>query len=315
MKSDWKMSRFNSKGDLMEKIPYGGWENCYRLANDTIELIITGDVGPRIIRLGFIGQRNLFKEYPEQLGKTVSDEWLNFGGHRLWHAPESVPRTYFIDLEPVLIQEVEGGLIATQKPEPTTGIQKQMEIKLAPDRPEVQIKHKLINHNLWAIETAPWALSVMAPGGVAILPLPPRGPHPEFMLPTSVLAIWPYTNLSDPRWTLGERYLLLHQDPDIATPQKIGLFAADGWAAYANESALFIKQVPIQYEGIYPDFGVNFEAFTNDEMLELESLGSFGSLPPKGHVEHQEHWTLVKDVPVPQSDADVIKHVLPHISR
>jgi len=295
----------------MNKISYGGWENCYRLSNEQIELIVTGDVGPRIIRFGFIGKENVFKEFFEQMGKTESDEWLSFGGHRLWHAPEAQPRTYYPDLDPVHIQEIENGLIVTQKPEPTTGLQKQIEIKLAPDKPEAVIKHVLINHNLWAIETAPWALSVMAPGGVAILSLPPRGPHPEFMLPTSLLTIWPYTNLNDPRWIFGKRYILLKQAENISTPQKLGIFATDGWAAYANQNTLFVKQVPIQFEGVYPDMGANFEVFTDNTMLEVESLGPYESIPPKGKIDHLEHWTLFKDVPQPETEADVINHIIP----
>lgn len=299
----------------MEKISYGGWENCYRLANDTIELILTGDVGPRIIRFGFINHENMFKEFQDQLGLTQTDEWLAFGGHRLWHAPEAFPRTYYPDVEPVLIQELDDGVIVTQKPEPTTGIQKQIKISLSENKPEVQLTHTLINHNLWAVETAPWALSVMAPGGVAILPLPPRGPHPEFILPTASLSLWPYTNLNDPRWVLGERFILLKQDPEIAPPQKIGIFASDGWAGYVNFNTLFIKSIPIQFDAIYPDLGVNFETFTNDEMLELESLGPIESIPPKGKIELQEHWTLVSDVKAPKSDQDVIDHILPFFTH
>lgn len=256
----------------------------------------------------------MFKEYPEQMGVTASKEWLIFGGHRLWHAPEAMPRTYYPDLEPVLIQEAENGLIATQKPEPTTGLQKQIEIHLSKERPEVQLTHRLINHNLWAIDTAPWAVSVMAQGGTAILPLPPRGPHPEFILPTATLSIWPYTNLGDERWSLGERFLLLKQDPEKSRPQKIGIFAPDGWAAYANHNALFLKQIPIQFEGEYPDLGVNFEVFTNDAMLELESLGPIEAIPPKGQIDHQEHWTLINAIPEPKSDQDVVEHILPLLS-
>ncbi len=299
----------------MEKISYGGWDNCFRISNDQVDLIVTGDVGPRIIRFGFIDQENMFKEYPEEMGRTKSDEWLIYGGHRLWHAPEAQPRTYYPDSEPVLVQEQDGEVIVTQKPEATTGIQKQIKIKLSEHKPEVELIHILINHNLWAVETAPWALSVMAQGGVAVLPLPPRGPHPEFMLPTASLSIWPYTNLGDPRWTLGERYILLKQDPQIAAPQKIGLFALDSWAAYSNHNALFIKQIPIQYEGIYPDLGVNFEVFTNDTMLELESLGPIESIPPKGKIIHQEHWTLVKNVSAPRNDTEVIENILPHLIK
>ena len=295
----------------MEKISYGGWDNCFKLFNDKIELIVTADVGPRIIRFGFLGRENMFKEFPDQMGKTKSSEWLSFGGHRLWHAPEAQPRTYFPDLDPVHVQEIENGMILTQKPEPTTGLQKQIEIKISQEKAEVHLKHILINHNLWAVETAPWAITVLAPGGVAILPLPPRGPHPEYILPTTALALWPYTNLSDPRWVLGKQYILLRQDVEVSAPQKIGLFASDGWAAYANQNCLFVKQIPLQFEGIYPDMGVNFETFTNETMLELESLGPIQSIPPKGQIDHMENWTLIDDVPTPGSETEVIENLEP----
>jgi len=93
------------------------------------------------------------------------------------------------------------------------------------------------------------------------------------------------------------------------------LLALDSWAAYSNHNALFIKQIPIQYEGIYPDLGVNFEVFTNDTMLELESLGPIESIPPKGKIIHQEHWTLVKNVSAPRNDTEVIENILPHLIK
>ena len=78
----------------LEKISYGGWENCLKLSGDSIELVITLDVGPRVIRLGTPGGQNLFKEFEDQMGKTSGTEWMSFGGHRLWHSPEVFPRTY-----------------------------------------------------------------------------------------------------------------------------------------------------------------------------------------------------------------------------
>ena len=297
----------------MEKISYQGWNNCYRLANDQIELIITADVGPRIIHFGFLNGKNMFHQYPEQMGVTSSEEWLNFGGHRLWHAPESKVRTYYPDMEPVLVQEIDNGLVVTQQPEKTTGIQKQIQITLSPGKAEVTLVHHLINHNLWPIEAAPWSISVMSPGGVAILPLPPRGPHPEFLLPTSSVSLWPYTDLSDQRFKFFEKFILISQNSKMDKPQKIGIFASDGWAAYANHNCYFIKQVPIQFEGVYPDMGVNFEVFTDNEMLELEALGPIESIPPKGKIDHLENWTLIADVPQPGTEKDIEKNLLPHL--
>jgi len=48
----------------MEKISYGGWDNCYHLSNDRVELILTADVGPRIIYFGLVGGENFLQTVP-----------------------------------------------------------------------------------------------------------------------------------------------------------------------------------------------------------------------------------------------------------
>ena len=85
----------------MDKVSYGGWPNCVKLSNDQIELIATTDVGPRIIRFGYVGGQNLFTECKDQLGKTGGDKWRSYGGHRLWHGPEDPQRTYYPDNSPI----------------------------------------------------------------------------------------------------------------------------------------------------------------------------------------------------------------------
>jgi hypothetical protein len=44
----------------VDLVSYGGWKKNLRLANQDIELIVTAEVGPRIIRLGFIGRPSEF---------------------------------------------------------------------------------------------------------------------------------------------------------------------------------------------------------------------------------------------------------------
>ena len=53
----------------IEKTSYDGWPNCYRITNGDVELIATSDVGPRIMRYSFVGGKNVFVEFKEQLGK------------------------------------------------------------------------------------------------------------------------------------------------------------------------------------------------------------------------------------------------------
>src|ERR1017187_7498212 len=81
----------------VEKIDYKGWPNSYRVGNGEVELVVTGDVGPRVIRFGFVGGQNLLKEYPEQLGKSGEGRFELRGGHRVWKAPEDAVATWAPD--------------------------------------------------------------------------------------------------------------------------------------------------------------------------------------------------------------------------
>ncbi len=296
-----------------ETVQYNGWQNCQRISNGTIEIIATTDVGPRIIRFGFVDEENEFREVPEHAGLAGGDEWRSYGGHRLWHAPENQPRTYLPDNAPVAFQVLLNGLRLTQPVENRTGIQKEIEIEFRGDN-HLRAIHRLKNTGLFALELAPWALSVMAPGGVAVLPLPERGLHPRDLLPSSSITLWAYTDLSDPRWTFGRQFVMLRQDAACQTPQKIGGEISAGWCAYARQGHLFVKRFQFQAGAQYPDRNCNVEIFTNQKMLELETLGPLVKLQPGETVTYAEDWNLLRDVPLPQSEADVIQNILPLVS-
>lgn len=297
----------------VERLECGGWPNCYRVSNGLVDLIVTTDVGPRVIRFGFVGNGNEFKEYDDQLGATGGDSWRIYGGHRLWHAPEARPRTYCPDNSPVALEHGRDIVRLLQPTEDTTGIQKEIDIRLSPTQPKVELTHRLRAHRPWEEDLAPWALSVMAPGGKAIIPLPPRASHEERLSPAGSVTLWSYTDMRDPRWTWGGKYLTLAQDPSAFTPQKAGLMVTEGWLAYAREGHLFVKEFDYLDGGRYPDFGCSVEVFTDAEMLELETLGPLVRLRAGEAVEHVERWLLFRDVPMPRDDADVDRYVLPKI--
>ncbi len=299
----------------IETIAFGGWPNCRRLSDGVVEAIVTTDVGPRIVRFGFVGGPNEFREYPELQGLTGGDQFRMYGGHRFWHAPEDLARTYQPDNAPVAVEPLPNGLRFVQPVETATGLQKEIDLRLWPGAGRVQITHRLRNHGLWTVQLAPWALSVMAMGGTAILPLPPRGSHAENLLPASHLVLWAYTDMTDPRWTWGHKYILLRQDPQATTLQKVGASVPTGWTAYARDGHLFVKRFTYVPGAPYPDMGCSVETFTDPTMLELETLGPLVALAPQATVEHVENWHLFDNVPMPRSDADVEAQVLPKITE
>lgn len=308
----------------MEKIAYAGWPNCIRLANDKVELIVTTDVGPRIIRYGFIGQDNEFFEDPSQIGKTGGDEWMGFGGHRLWLAPESNPRSYYPDNNPIKYEMEGNTLKLTASTEPTTGMQKEIYITLDGPSNHAKVEHRITNNNLWGVEFSPWALTVMNGGGEAIFPQEPYNPHPavpdypgqeidqRYYLPVRSLVLWSYTKLNDPRYVFTEKYLIVKQDRN-PKPQKIGLSNNQEWAAYARNGHLFVKTVEVEPEYTYPDDGCVFETFTNENMLELETLAPITWLEPGDTAVHQEDWYLFDNINFENTDESIDANVIPKV--
>ena len=298
---------------VMEAVEYGGWPDCIRLSNREIELVATTDVGPRIIRLGFLGGQNLFHNYPATLGRTGDPEWNNYGGHRLWHAPEVFPRTYAADNVPVE-HSWDGKSLTLRSTEARNGIEKETRVTLSATAPRVDVAHRITNRGPWALELAAWTLSVMASGGRAIYPQEDYKPHPEYLAPARPVVLWHFTDMSDPRWTWGRKYIQLRQDPQATTKQKAGLLNSKGWAAYVLGNDVLVKRYPYHPGAAYADMGCNTDTYTDPEMLEVETLSPLTRLEPGEHIDHDESWLLAR-VDCGPSEADIDAHILPLLDR
>ena len=148
-----------------------------RLENDFLTLDYLTDRGPRIVRLipRRLGQ-NLLAETPEAQLRSPYGPMRLWGGHRLWHAPETAVRTYIPDdggltVEPLPDAPLGQG-VALSYHEPHTGIRKELRVRLTPDAARIELVHRLTNVGLWPVELAAWAITQLRIGGTAILPTP-----------------------------------------------------------------------------------------------------------------------------------------------
>jgi hypothetical protein len=293
----------------IERVPYGGWLNCYRLSNGETELIVTTDVGPRVMRYGFVAGQNLFVEIEDQLGKSGESWWTMRGGHRLWVSPEVEPDTYALDNGPVKVIIGNGSVSLLQPVEPETGLEKEIALTYETSG-KVAVTHRISNRGKQSRRLAPWALSQMARGGIGIAAFPPRGAHTAQLLPTNPLVMWAYTNFSDKRWLFTSKYITLRQDVSEHSPQKTGLFNTNTRAAYLLGTDLFVKRSQADATAQYPDFYCSFEIFTNGDFLELETLGPLNDLAPGATVEHVERWSLHRNIKLESLSEAAIERVI-----
>ena len=276
-----------------ELIAHAGWNRNLYLANDHAEVIVTLDVGPRILSYKRPGAENVFKSYDDQLGSSGESDWKIRGGHRFWIAPEDEVVTYHLDNQPVdyRIEEFTQEIVIDSLQIQAGQIMKSLAVTLADNDSHVTVRHTARNDGDEPIQIASWGLSVMKPGGIEIIPQPPLGEHPRDLLPNRGIVLWPYTDLSDARWHLGREFFTLRQSEGFP-PTKLGLAHREKWVAYVIEDSIFIKTFEHVTGAVYPDGGCNFETFTNDEMLEIESLSPLAALAPGESVSHTENWYL-----------------------
>ena len=108
-----------------QEISYKNYGKCLEISNGAIDLLVTLDVGPRIIRFGFCGKENmLFEDIDREQNYNKEDmraiygqdkTWYLYGGHRLWISPEYAD-TYYPDNTPIAYEKIKNGAVFVRLP-------------------------------------------------------------------------------------------------------------------------------------------------------------------------------------------------------
>ncbi len=289
------------------ELNYKNFGKCVKLDNGTASLIITVDVGPRIISYCLNGKENMLLEDVDREFKDGSQElrdyfgedktWYIYGGHRLWSSPESYPHSYVPDNEPVEYEILDwDGVKGIRLTAPATRTGQLHTTYIWLDRENkgssrVQINHSITNVSGAIVTLAPWALTVCAAGGVEIFP---QSTADNGLLSNRRNVFWSYSDINDDRFFLSNKYGTLQQVKGAPTKFKIGINNEDGWAAVVNKGQIFLKNFSMEKDGNYPDYGCNFETFTNGIFLECESLGELETLKNGQTVSLTEEWELIE---------------------
>ncbi len=287
---------------ITERETYKQYGRVLCIENGVIEAFVTLDVGPRIIRFAFKEGDNVLRDDREafvpRTDKAFTDLfgegkiWENLGGHRLWVSPERYPHTYYPDTAPVHCELIENGAVFTPKAETEIGIAKQLVVAMHPEKAEMSVTMRVRNIADETKTFAIWGLTVCAQGGRAVIPM---NTEDTDLLPNRMLSIWPYTDMTDKRICFDKDTLYVRQDPQNPQPLKLGLNLTEGQVWYELGETVFKKQYETHHpNGVYPDGGCSFETYTNDQFIELESLGTLAAVAPGETADLTETWSLQK---------------------
>ena len=254
---------------------YKNYGRCVVYERAGVKAMVTIDIGPRIIYYG----TEDFNFFCEDIDRNISKEgeffdkeykagetWYLYGGHRVWKSPEDL-YTYTPDNYPVewtSTDEFSG--------EFKCRVSKKFDYTLSV---EIDENGSLIVKN--AVKTRYcdekfhiWALTVVCKNGVLTVPLNDKT---DDLNPQQNLVFWPYDDLGDDRYLMRNGLLTVRQT-DRENPLKLGLFSKKKRAYYTvGDMCLKITCESENEGGKYPDFGCNFETYTNNHILEIEWLG------------------------------------------
>lgn len=287
---------------IKEVESFKDYGRCISIANGVIEAYVTVDIGPRIVKFGYIGGQNMMcsnrnafgakddKEFTDYFGE--GKRWENLGGHRIWTSPEAYPETYYPDLDPVRYEITENGAVFTPKPETENGVAKSLEVKMDPDDTNMQVIMRVKNISEAPKTFSVWGLTVSEVGGTLIIPM---NTNDTGLLSNRIISIWPYTDMSNSRIYWGSKYVTLRQDCNEEKPIKLGFDLNCGTVYYCLNDDIFCKKYNTEHPNTcYPDGGCSFETYTCESMIEVESLGELKAVEPGEISELTESWFLCK---------------------
>lgn len=261
--------------------PYHGWADCLWITNGVVDLVVVPQIG-RIMRYGLVGRANVLYENAALSGKLHAEtwngkDWVNFGGDKLWPAPQSVwgfPPDPQIDGRPQIASIQPGPRIRmVSQTSEQYGIRFEREITLDDTGAGVTIVDTMRN-----VGTAPrrwgvWQITQLADPTVAILPRSRTG-------------------------RMGTGYHVIQQPPRGAvhvtadtvefrrnprTGAKIGSDSPGGWLSADVGPYRFTCSTTVEPHAPYCDGGCPLEVWSNPDPLrymELELLGPVRTLQP-----------------------------------
>lgn len=282
------------RGKAAGAIQHHGWDGALTLSNGVVEVIVVPAVG-RIMQFRFVGEDDVFWENPRLLGKIAdlhSEEWLNFGGDKVWPSPQSdwqkltgkgwpPPATF--DSTPLEGRLVGNEIELVSPVDPHYGIRVRRRISLVPRQPTLRITTVFEKVSGDPLKISIAVITQVRDFDRAYIVLPEKSKFPQG---------YRHLNFEVPQdLKVSGRLLSLTRARSFKT--QIG---SDGgtmlWVS--DQHALFIE-APLVAGAEYPNQGCSTVVYTNedpDAYAELETFSPLRTLKAGEEMEQTNTYTL-----------------------
>lgn len=284
---------------------------CLWLQNDALRLALAVERGLRVLYFSAAGSGNLFAELGQMETGLPEHPYPLLGGHRLWHAPEWAPRTYWPEAEPFEVHSGETWASASVPADPG-GIARSIHVALEDAGPRLVVTHTLTNNGLWPVELAAWAITQLPNGGVVLCPQNTLLVGGNIATPNRAWVLWPFTDIRDERFHLGNRVSLFSARP--GKPAKIGCLNLSGLLAYWRQGWVFARRFDPAPHQPHTDLNANAQVYLCEDFVEIETLGPMVRVQPGESALHVETWAAMP-APVEPANEDAAQTLLDSLAR
>jgi hypothetical protein len=255
-----------------------------------LEIGAATSFGPRIMWCSRPGESNLLAELGDDVTLDAGNgrRYRPRGGHRLWVGPELPELTYQTDDARVAAIRTDSSLKVSSRAD-DFGLVKSIEVTPTPGEAEVVVEHTIKATASTTLDIAPWAITLLRPGGTAVMPLGrPGGPVSRRQAAHS-LVFWPYTEPDHPTVRVGRTEVTIASG--VERPTKLGTPLNRGWLAYIADDVVFVKRTAVHGDR-FVDLGATGQIHVTHYAVQLETLGPITPVANDGLIHHRETWSI-----------------------
>ncbi len=284
----------------IKEISYKNFGKCLKISNGKIELIVSIDMGPRILSFALNGGENVlfndihrkYKEDNEAIKNYYGEDKVRYryGGHKIITTPEIMPDSFYPDNKPVTYSIKNNSVTLEQEEQDKNKISIAVEIIMSETIENVMIVHSVKNLAKSQINLGLSASTDVRSGGTLLIPQNKK--YLSEFSPNRSYALWPYSKVNDSRLFMGEDFISIKQDESKRDKFKLGVNNYSNWAAYFCCDNIFVKNYVHNIGAKYPDFNSSFEVFTDENLLEIRTLSPLSLLNPLEVSKHVENWSI-----------------------
>jgi hypothetical protein len=260
------------EAQTVASVKYKGW-NAHRLQNDLVQLHVVPEIGGRVIQYT-LGEKEFFWVNPALTGKSSpetgldqDDGWMNYGGDKLWPAPQGWdndqqwpgPPDAVLDGQPhhAEIDRESSSILLTSRDDPRSGVRFMRRIRLHAQSTRVSIEATMTNIDNKPRRWGIWAHTQLDAG------------LPDSKDFNRLMRAWCPTNPRS-RFERGYRVFFgeknnpsFESDADRGLVKvsyqykvgKIGLDSHAGWVATVDgrQGDVFVQRFKFEADKAYPD--------------------------------------------------------------